>query len=216
MPQMSLKMMNEAVGADQGLRIAISGGNLPAPQVFELSQPFALIGRAPFADLVLPDAAVSTRHTYLQVIDGRVFGVDLGSRTGTFWDQQRCASGWISCAKPPGRLVHNANLSGGPVGGNVPLQRQLALPARHRPGRLKRVSPLYARAFRRYLATRGAFDQPPDHVGRPPFQLSDSFRRSAGRASPLSRSCSPKMDCGSSICFGKKERNSTGVTFVVT
>jgi pSer/pThr/pTyr-binding forkhead associated (FHA) protein len=47
-----------------------------------LKQPFALIGRDPRADLILPHRTISQRHAYLQILDGRVFIVDLDSRTG--------------------------------------------------------------------------------------------------------------------------------------
>ncbi|HEY7424125.1 MAG TPA: FHA domain-containing protein [Gemmataceae bacterium] len=48
-----------------------------------LSLPFALIGRDERADLRLDDERVSSRHAYLQVAAGRLWWVDLGSRTGT-------------------------------------------------------------------------------------------------------------------------------------
>jgi hypothetical protein len=48
-----------------------------------LSLPFALIGRDERADLRLEDKRVSNRHAYLQVVAGRLWYVDLGSRAGT-------------------------------------------------------------------------------------------------------------------------------------
>jgi len=47
-----------------------------------LSLPFALIGRDERADLRLKDNRVSSRHAYLQVVAGRLWYVDLGSRAG--------------------------------------------------------------------------------------------------------------------------------------
>jgi pSer/pThr/pTyr-binding forkhead associated (FHA) protein len=60
-----------------------------------LEQPFAIIGRNPKADVSLADEEVSHRHTYLQIYDGRVFCLDLKSRTGTHWDDGPQDYGWL-------------------------------------------------------------------------------------------------------------------------
>jgi len=59
-------------------------------------QPFALIGRDSRADLILKDTEVSRRHLYLQVIAGRVFCIDLGSRTGLRWENGARPAGWLN------------------------------------------------------------------------------------------------------------------------
>jgi pSer/pThr/pTyr-binding forkhead associated (FHA) protein len=66
-------------------------------------RPFLLVGRHPLADLFLNHPQVSRRHAYLQAIAGRVFGVDLQSRTQTYWDGQEAAQaqGWLD----PGRFI---------------------------------------------------------------------------------------------------------------
>src|SRR5436305_14464277 len=51
------------------------------------AQPWVVIGREQGATLPLDDAAVSRRHAYLQVLDGRLFAVDLGGRTGLAGDR---------------------------------------------------------------------------------------------------------------------------------
>ncbi len=60
-------------------------------------QPFALIGSDPIADLLLDDPRVDRLHAYLQVIEGEVYWVDLGSQSGTHWEYSnntaRC--GWL-------------------------------------------------------------------------------------------------------------------------
>jgi pSer/pThr/pTyr-binding forkhead associated (FHA) protein len=58
-----------------------------------LSLPFALVGRDEHADVPLDDAQVSLRHTYLQVVAGRLWWMDLDSRTGTHGRQGRQAAG---------------------------------------------------------------------------------------------------------------------------
>jgi pSer/pThr/pTyr-binding forkhead associated (FHA) protein len=87
--------MNQVVGAAKGLRLLISDQTRCEPRLVELSQPFAVVGRAPKADIALAGPDVSFRHAYLQVLDGRVFCVDLGSRTGVLWGNEPRASGWL-------------------------------------------------------------------------------------------------------------------------
>jgi pSer/pThr/pTyr-binding forkhead associated (FHA) protein len=61
-------------------------------------QPFALVGSDPAADLFLDDARVDRLHAYLQVIEGEVFWVDLGSQAGTRWESSTSTarSGWLT------------------------------------------------------------------------------------------------------------------------
>jgi pSer/pThr/pTyr-binding forkhead associated (FHA) protein len=59
------------------------------------ARPFAVAGRDPAADLVLDHEQVSARHAYLQVMAGRVYCVDLGSRTGVAWGRGPERSGWV-------------------------------------------------------------------------------------------------------------------------
>jgi pSer/pThr/pTyr-binding forkhead associated (FHA) protein len=59
-------------------------------------QPFVVVGRMPNADLWLDDEQVSRRHAYLQVVNGRLYGVDLASRTGIHWDDGTHGSGWLN------------------------------------------------------------------------------------------------------------------------
>ncbi len=59
-------------------------------------QPFALVGRDPEADIALNHEQISHRHTYLQLLNGRLFGVDLASRDGTFWESVgEQSAGWL-------------------------------------------------------------------------------------------------------------------------
>jgi pSer/pThr/pTyr-binding forkhead associated (FHA) protein len=60
-----------------------------------LSQPFALVGRDPTMDVHCDDHQVSKRHAYLQVLAGRVFCIDLRSRTGTHWNHGNSRWGWL-------------------------------------------------------------------------------------------------------------------------
>jgi hypothetical protein len=60
-----------------------------------LSLPCAVIGRNEDADVPLQDALVSRRHVYMQLVAGRLFCVDLGSRTGTHWRHGTQPWGWL-------------------------------------------------------------------------------------------------------------------------
>src|SRR4051812_37792490 len=67
----------------------------PAADRRSLPQPFAVIGRDPRSDVPLDDKQVSRRHAYLQVVAGRVFCADLGSRTGTHRPDGAGTAGWL-------------------------------------------------------------------------------------------------------------------------
>jgi|GEM_PF-2613885 len=84
-----------AVGAVNPLQLEINGPNGNSTVPFATSQPFAILGRDECADLVLSHSSVSRRHAYLQVIAGRVLGVDLDSRSGLGWKEGRQRIGWL-------------------------------------------------------------------------------------------------------------------------
>src|SRR5438067_12259201 len=85
----------EACGATGPLQLQVEAPGQPEPVRRLLPQPFAVVGRNPEADLPLDDARVSQRHAYLQVIAGRLFCVDLQSRTGVSWGRRPLRSGWL-------------------------------------------------------------------------------------------------------------------------
>ena len=84
-----------AVGAVSPLQLEINGPNGNSTVPFATSQPFAILGRDECADLVLSHSSVSRRHAYLQVIAGRILGVDLDSRSGLGWKEGRQRIGWL-------------------------------------------------------------------------------------------------------------------------
>jgi pSer/pThr/pTyr-binding forkhead associated (FHA) protein len=59
-----------------------------------------LIGRDERNDLRLDDASVSKRHCYLQAVAGRIFCVDLASRTGLRWPSGPRPLGWLEWDEP--------------------------------------------------------------------------------------------------------------------
>ena len=89
-----------ACGATGLLTLEIEGPGFPVPEQRAFAQPFVLIGRDERADLLLDHDAVSRRHTYLQVVEGRLFFIDLDSRLGTATGEVLAESGWIDPGQP--------------------------------------------------------------------------------------------------------------------
>ncbi|MBX9626879.1 MAG: FHA domain-containing protein, partial [Gemmataceae bacterium] len=66
-----------------------------------VDQPFALVGRDDACDITLSDPTVNPRHAWVQVVGGRAFAADLGSRAGLRWPDG-VGSGWLDPAVPVG------------------------------------------------------------------------------------------------------------------
>lgn len=81
-----------ACGATAPLHLDVEG---PTAGHRVLPRPFAVIGRNPRSDVLLDDEQVSWGHAYLQVVSGRVFCADLGSRIGTHRQGDVGPAGWI-------------------------------------------------------------------------------------------------------------------------
>jgi pSer/pThr/pTyr-binding forkhead associated (FHA) protein len=80
------------------LRVDLAEGGVLAEG--SVPMPFALVGRDDACDVTLTDAEVNPRHAWLQVLAGRVFVVDLGSRTGLGWPDGHTGSGWMEHETP--------------------------------------------------------------------------------------------------------------------
>jgi pSer/pThr/pTyr-binding forkhead associated (FHA) protein len=63
---------------------------------WELPLPFALLGRDERADVQLDDENISHRHAYLQLVSGRLWCVDLGSRNGLRSEHGRISAGILN------------------------------------------------------------------------------------------------------------------------
>jgi pSer/pThr/pTyr-binding forkhead associated (FHA) protein len=85
----------EACGGDGGFSVIVANEATQKQFRRDFSLPFAIVGRNPDADLGLFDQRISWRHTYLQVIAGRLLCLDLQSRTGTYWASGPGESGWL-------------------------------------------------------------------------------------------------------------------------
>ena len=63
-------------------------------------QPSVMVGRNADADLCLDHARVSKRHAYVQMIEGRLYAIDLDSRDGLRWSDVPRPAGWIDPRRP--------------------------------------------------------------------------------------------------------------------
>jgi pSer/pThr/pTyr-binding forkhead associated (FHA) protein len=97
----SLNLFRAACGLTGPLRLEVAGRGEDAGER-RLEPPFAVVGRDARADVFLDHDEVSKRHAYLQVIAGRVFCVDLGSRSGVRWEGQGRPSGWVDVGRSIG------------------------------------------------------------------------------------------------------------------
>lgn len=116
------------------LRIDLAGGGPLAEGTVE--QPFTLVGRDDACDVTLTDPDINPRHAWLQVIGGRVFVADLGSRTGVLWPNGSRGSGWLEPGAPARLgpfLLHlraGAGSPGGSTDGYNPLAADPAMKAK--------------------------------------------------------------------------------------
>jgi pSer/pThr/pTyr-binding forkhead associated (FHA) protein/chromosome segregation ATPase len=95
MSQHPIDLFITSCGATAPLELNVSrpGGAGAERRVFE--RPFVVVGRDERSCLRLEDGEVSRRHAYLQQLGGRVFCVDLGSRTGIRWGGESRPAGWL-------------------------------------------------------------------------------------------------------------------------
>jgi pSer/pThr/pTyr-binding forkhead associated (FHA) protein len=84
-----------AAGGRQPIRIILESPDIKVGKQFEWCQPFVLVGRHARSDLRLDNPAVSNRQLYVQLIDGKLFGVHLSNRVPTFWGHRALHCGWI-------------------------------------------------------------------------------------------------------------------------
>lgn len=96
MSKFSVDLAVEACGATGQLQLKAESLRRQEVLSKTLYLPFALIGTNENADLCLADAEISPVHAYWQVIGGRLFCLDLQSKTGTHWDGVPKSWGWLA------------------------------------------------------------------------------------------------------------------------
>ena len=85
----------EACGASEPIRAGVGPRDVMQSETRTFDRPFLVIGRSAESDLTLEHWQVSRRHAYLQLLGGRYFCVDLGSRTGTHGGDATERMGWL-------------------------------------------------------------------------------------------------------------------------
>jgi pSer/pThr/pTyr-binding forkhead associated (FHA) protein len=83
-----MRVFLDACGLSSALTLECDDPGLPATAsvCHERGLPFVIIGRDPRSDFRLNDPLISRRHAYLQVIAGRLFCIDLESRSQIRWE----------------------------------------------------------------------------------------------------------------------------------
>jgi pSer/pThr/pTyr-binding forkhead associated (FHA) protein len=99
MPESPLEFFRRACGLSKPLSLECEALGEPdvGPTQHRFDGPFVLIGRDPRSDLVLNHPQVSRRHAFFQAIAGRVFCIDLESRTNLYWEGESNprTRGWL-------------------------------------------------------------------------------------------------------------------------
>ena len=102
------RRLRSATGAGDRFCITVLADGSRPRVAHEFNYPYAIVGRGEGCDIILPDPEISFRHAYLQVIEGRVFCVDLASRNGVRWPDgpaQILAGSSRRVPSPSGRTV---------------------------------------------------------------------------------------------------------------
>jgi pSer/pThr/pTyr-binding forkhead associated (FHA) protein len=105
MDQRALELFRLACGLQAPLDLECRDAGRPdaCSVSYRFEQPFILVGRDARSDLVLDDPRVSSRHAVFQATGGRVFCIDLQSRSGMVREgaSDRQSRAWLS----PGETV---------------------------------------------------------------------------------------------------------------
>jgi pSer/pThr/pTyr-binding forkhead associated (FHA) protein len=97
MNQSEAELFLASCGASGPLRVRTTARGSAVPCEHAFARPFLLVGRNPRSCVRLEDSRVSRRHAYFQLVEGRLVGVDLGSRTGLVWPGGEVgSSGWVA------------------------------------------------------------------------------------------------------------------------
>ena len=100
MHERALELFREACGLGAPIVLECEGPSASADSGagHTFASPFVLIGRERRSGLFLEDGQVGRRHALLQAVAGRVFVVDLESRSKVFWEGEDSPRehGWLA------------------------------------------------------------------------------------------------------------------------
>ncbi|TWU08735.1 Serine/threonine-protein kinase PknB [Symmachiella macrocystis] len=114
------QLLKQSVLSTVPLQLAITEAGSTDPVLCEMGNAFALIGRSERCQIRLKHSDVSFRHAYLQNVGGRIFCVDLNSRSGTMWGDKRRRGGWLSVSDGPQIGPYQIRLAKPDVGDDSP------------------------------------------------------------------------------------------------
>ena len=77
-----LERFSDACGMTGVLRLIVRNFETGEQAKYDLHKPFAVIGSGPDCEIQLSHPDVSSKHVYIQILQGRVHCFDLGSQTG--------------------------------------------------------------------------------------------------------------------------------------
>lgn len=160
MEQVDIEQFLRATGSPEPLRLHVEVPGTESTEEIVLRQPFAVLGRGAGSDVVLDHPHVGDRHAYFQRVAGRIFCVDLGSRTGVHWASGTGAMGWVR----PGRSV-----TIGPFVVRGDGQPDETLAGR---GATPADAPPTSRAFPTEGSVEGTIDFPDEAEDRPEWHVS--------------------------------------------
>ena len=95
-----LNLFLDACGASGPLRLGWDEWESGEEACRVFDRPSVMVGRNPDVDLPLSHPRVGKRHAYLQMIEGRLYAIDLDSRDGLRWSGVPRRSGWIDRRRP--------------------------------------------------------------------------------------------------------------------
>jgi pSer/pThr/pTyr-binding forkhead associated (FHA) protein len=95
-----MKLFLNACGLEDAFSLKVEDRSRGEAYEVVVERPYVVIGRSADADLKLDHWQISRRHTYLQVVEGGVFCLDLGSRTGTHWEGKAARWRWLAHRQP--------------------------------------------------------------------------------------------------------------------
>jgi predicted component of type VI protein secretion system len=128
-----LQEFRAACGADDDIELKITHAGREETYGVDFPLPFVVVGGHDNADLVLSGTDISRRHAYLQMIDGRLRCIDLGSRTGITWDDGDRRAGWFAPGRGvwigPYRIRHVTAAAAGSAAATDPPDPRLSLAA---------------------------------------------------------------------------------------
>ncbi len=90
------QLLKQSTFSSEPVQLSVTETGTDAPVHFEMANAFALVGRSARCQVRLQHSDVSFRHAYLQNFGGRIFCVDLNSRSGTIWGDQQRRCGWLT------------------------------------------------------------------------------------------------------------------------